>query len=192
MTETVGVARRAAHPQRRPTPRCYRISTARSTAIPTSSPVPMAGAFSPHATWHASAVSGTNCASNPNRWTVPSASTFTATPGPTSTSPAPHRVLTVNSESIVEVESVAQRCYTRGAARAPWEAARPRGTRRGRRRWSSPLIWRRPKSPTRCANTRQPSFSAGRPLIDVLRDPRGAASTPTSPIAPVPPGCPRG
>jgi len=89
---------------------------------------------------------------------------------------APHRVLTVNSESIVEVESVAQRCYTRGAARAPWEAARPAGPDA-----AAAVEFALDLAPAEITDAVReyaaPSFSAGRPLIDVLRDLAGRIYT---------------
>jgi transglutaminase-like putative cysteine protease len=85
---------------------------------------------------------------------------------------APHRVLIVHSESIVEVERVARRCYTRGAARAPWEAARPEGP--GATGTSLAVEFALDLAPAEITDAVReyaaPSFSAGRPLIDVLRN----------------------
>ncbi|BBY08334.1 transglutaminase family protein [Mycobacterium noviomagense] len=81
----------------------------------------------------------------------------------------PHRTLTVTSESVVEVDPPPAELYANGSARAPWERARPTGPE-GALATEFTLDLDPPEITDEVRDYAAPSFAAGRPLIDVLRD----------------------
>lgn len=81
----------------------------------------------------------------------------------------PHRILTVTSESVVEVDPPPAELYGSGSARAPWEHARPTGPE-GAFAMEFTLDLDPPEITDEVRDYAEPSFSPGRPLIDVLRD----------------------
>ena len=80
-----------------------------------------------------------------------------------------HRVLTVVSASVVEVESVAPQLYSAGPADGPWEDARPVGLA-GALASEFSLDLRPPEITDAVHEYVALSFPPGRPLIDALRD----------------------
>jgi transglutaminase-like putative cysteine protease len=80
-----------------------------------------------------------------------------------------HRVLTVVSASVVEVESVAPQLYSAGPAVGPWEDARPVGLA-GALASEFSLDLRPPEITDAVHEYAALSFPPGRPLIDALRD----------------------
>lgn len=82
---------------------------------------------------------------------------------------APHRVLTVTSSATVAVDPPPARLYGAGAALAPWEAARPAGPG-GALATEFTLDLRPPEITDAVRDYAAPSFTPGRPLIEVLTD----------------------
>ncbi len=82
---------------------------------------------------------------------------------------APHRTLTVTSDSIVDVYPAAPGRYTSGPAVQPWENARPAG-RRGALAAEFTLDLNPPEITDAVREYAAPSFVPERPLVDVLRD----------------------
>lgn len=80
-----------------------------------------------------------------------------------------HHVLTVTSNSIVEVDPPSAALYGSGSALAPWESARPLG-RDGVLATEFTLDLRPPEITDAVRAYAAPSFAPGRPLIEVLRD----------------------
>lgn len=80
-----------------------------------------------------------------------------------------HRVLTVTSHSIVEVDPPAPELYGGGSARAPWEIARPVGPD-GALATEFTLDLAPAEITDEVRAYAAPSFTPGRPLIEVLRD----------------------
>jgi transglutaminase-like putative cysteine protease len=81
----------------------------------------------------------------------------------------PHRTLTITSESVVEVHPPDPELWGSGPARAPWETARPAGGQ-GALATEFALDLDPPEITDGVRDYAAPSFVAGRPLIDVLRD----------------------
>lgn len=81
----------------------------------------------------------------------------------------PHQTLTVTSESVVEVYPPPPELFDSATARAPWEAARPVGLN-GALATEFVLDLDPPEITTGVREYAAPSFAAGRPLIEVLRD----------------------
>jgi len=81
----------------------------------------------------------------------------------------PHSVLTVVSDSIVDVYPPAPDLYAGGPAVRPWEAARPAG-RIGALAAEFTLDLNPPEITDEVREYAAPSFTPGRPLIEVLRD----------------------
>jgi transglutaminase-like putative cysteine protease len=81
----------------------------------------------------------------------------------------PHRALTVTSESVVEVHPPPPQLRGSGPAHAPWEAARPAGVE-GALATEFVLDLDPPEITDGVREYAAPSFTAGRPLIEVLRD----------------------
>jgi transglutaminase-like putative cysteine protease len=81
----------------------------------------------------------------------------------------PHRTLTITSDSIVDVYSSPPERYTSGPAREPWEAARPAGLK-GALAVDFTLDLIPPEITDEVREYAAPSFTPGRPLIEVLRD----------------------
>lgn len=81
----------------------------------------------------------------------------------------PHRVLSVTSHSIVEVDPPSADLYGAGSARAPWEIARPVGPD-GALACEFTLALASAEITDEVRAYAAPSFIPGRPLIDVLRD----------------------
>jgi transglutaminase-like putative cysteine protease len=81
----------------------------------------------------------------------------------------PHRTLRITSESIVDVYPTAPGLLTDGPAREPWEAARPAG-QRGALATEFTLDLNPPEITDEVRDYAAPSFSPGRPLVEVLRD----------------------
>jgi transglutaminase-like putative cysteine protease len=79
-----------------------------------------------------------------------------------------HRRLSVTSESVVEVDA-APDIYSTGSALAPWEIARPVGVD-GALATEFTLDLQPPEITDGVRDYAAPSFPAGRPLIEVLRD----------------------
>lgn len=81
----------------------------------------------------------------------------------------PHHMLTITSDSIVEVEPPPPGLYDSGSASAPWEAARPAGLDGG-----LAIEFTLDLDPAEITDDVRdyaaPSFVPGRPLIEVLRD----------------------
>ncbi len=80
-----------------------------------------------------------------------------------------HRVLSVTSESIVEVDPPPRDLYGAGSALAPWEIARPVGPD-GALAAEFTLDLRHPEISDDVRDYAAPSFAPGRPLIEALRD----------------------
>ena len=80
-----------------------------------------------------------------------------------------HRALTVVGDSVVEVDPPAAEVYESGAALEPWESARP-VDRVGILAAEFAMDLRPPEITAGVADYAAPSFSPGRPLIEVLRD----------------------
>ena len=80
-----------------------------------------------------------------------------------------HHVLTVTSNSVVEVDPPQAALYGSGSALAPWESARPLG-RDGVLATEFTLDLRPPEITDAVRAYAAPSFAPGRPLIEVLRD----------------------
>ncbi|TGD90322.1 transglutaminase family protein [Mycolicibacterium sp. CH28] len=80
-----------------------------------------------------------------------------------------HRVLTVTSRAVVEVDPPPAELYGAGSALAPWEAARPVG-RDGVLASEFVLDLRPPEITDAVREYAAPSFEPGRPLVEVLRD----------------------
>jgi transglutaminase-like putative cysteine protease len=81
----------------------------------------------------------------------------------------PHRILTVTSDSIVEVDPLPDERYSSGSARAPWENARPAGPD-GALATEFVLDLDPPEITDEVRAYAAPSFVPQRPLVDVLRD----------------------
>jgi transglutaminase-like putative cysteine protease len=83
----------------------------------------------------------------------------------------PHNVLTVTSDSIVDVYPAPPGRYADGPALEPWEAARPAG-RTGARALATEytLDLTPPEITDEVRDYAAPSFVPGRPLVEVLRD----------------------
>jgi transglutaminase-like putative cysteine protease len=82
---------------------------------------------------------------------------------------AAHRTLSVTSSSVVDVELVPPQHYSAGMATASWEANRPDGPA-GALATEFALDLRPPEITDAVRDYAAPSFVAGRPLIDALRD----------------------
>ncbi|MGW0158564.1 transglutaminase family protein [Mycobacterium sp. NPDC003323] len=80
-----------------------------------------------------------------------------------------HRMLSVTSRSVVEVDPPAPERYDGGSARAPWEIARPVGPD-GALASEFTLDLAPPEITDEVRAYAAPSFEPGRPLIEVLRD----------------------
>jgi transglutaminase-like putative cysteine protease len=80
-----------------------------------------------------------------------------------------HRILSVTSESIVEVDPPPKELYGAGSALAPWEIARPVGTD-GALATEFTLDLQPPEITDGVRDYAAPSFTSGRPLIEVLGD----------------------
>jgi transglutaminase-like putative cysteine protease len=80
-----------------------------------------------------------------------------------------HRALTITSRSIVEVDPPPATSYASGSALAPWEISRPVGTD-GALAVEFTLDLQKPEITDAVREYAAPSFSPGRPLIEVLRD----------------------
>ena len=80
-----------------------------------------------------------------------------------------HRVLTVTSDSIVEVDPPAPGLYTSGPALEPWESSRPAG-RKGALAAEFTLDLDPPEITDDVRDYAAPSFAAERPLVEVLED----------------------
>ena len=81
----------------------------------------------------------------------------------------PHSILTITSDSIVDVYPLAAGLYTTGPAVEPWEAARPAG-RIGALATEFTLDLNPPEITDEVRRYAAPSFAPGRPLVEVLRD----------------------
>ena len=81
----------------------------------------------------------------------------------------PHRELTITSRSIVEVDPPPPELYGAGSAVAPWEIARPVGPE-GALAVEFVLDLKQPEITDEVREYAAPSFTPGRPLIEVLRD----------------------
>src|ERR1700761_3634867 len=82
---------------------------------------------------------------------------------------APHRTLTITSESIVDVHPSAVGLYTAGPAVQPWEESRPAGLR-GALATEFTLDLDPPEITDEVRDYSAPSFVPERPLVEVLRD----------------------
>jgi transglutaminase-like putative cysteine protease len=80
-----------------------------------------------------------------------------------------HQTLSVTSNSIVEVDRPPAELYETGAARAPWEIARPVGLDSALA-IEFTLDLQPPEITDEIRDYAAPSFEHGRPLIEVLRD----------------------
>jgi len=80
-----------------------------------------------------------------------------------------HRALTVSSAAIVEVAPPQPDLYGSGSALDPWESARPTGVG-GALAAEFTLDLRPPEITSAVRDYAAPSFTPGRPLIEVLRD----------------------
>ena len=80
-----------------------------------------------------------------------------------------HRILSVTSESIVEVDPPPKELYGAGSALAPWEIARPVGPDAALATEFT-LDLEQPEITDGVRDYAAPSFTSGRPLIEVLRD----------------------
>ncbi|ORA08473.1 hypothetical protein BST14_24105 [Mycobacterium arosiense ATCC BAA-1401 = DSM 45069] len=81
----------------------------------------------------------------------------------------PHVALKVTSDSIVDVYPPGPELYGDGPARRPWESARPVG-RDGALATEFTLDLNPPEITDEVRDYAAPSFTPGRPLIEVLRD----------------------
>ena len=81
----------------------------------------------------------------------------------------PHRMLTVTSRSLVEVDPPTPERYAGGSARAPWEIARPVGPD-GALATEFTLDLAPPEITDEVRDYAAPSFTPERPLIEVLTD----------------------
>ncbi len=81
----------------------------------------------------------------------------------------PHRALRVTSDSVVDVYPPAPNLYTGGPAAQPWEDARPVGSG-GALATEFTLDLNPPEITDDVRDYAAPSFTPGRPLIEVLRD----------------------
>jgi transglutaminase-like putative cysteine protease len=82
---------------------------------------------------------------------------------------AHHRMLSITSRSIVEVDAPTPELYGGGSARAPWEIARPVGLD-GALATEFTLDLDPPEITDAIRDYAAPSFAPERPLIEVLRD----------------------
>jgi transglutaminase-like putative cysteine protease len=82
---------------------------------------------------------------------------------------ARHHLLTVDSESIVEVDAVPAELYASGPAMAPWEQARPDGVN-GAMATEFVLDLQPPEVTGAIREYAAPSFRPGRPLVEALCD----------------------
>jgi transglutaminase-like putative cysteine protease len=80
-----------------------------------------------------------------------------------------HRMLSITSSSVVEVDPPPATVYGGGSARAPWEIARPVGAD-GALATEFTLDLQPPEITAAVRDYAAPSFTPGRPLIEVLRD----------------------
>lgn len=80
-----------------------------------------------------------------------------------------HRVLSITSSSVVEVDPPPESLYSGGSARAPWELARPVGAD-GALATEFTLDLSPPEITAAVRDYAAPSFTPGRPLIEVLHD----------------------
>lgn len=80
-----------------------------------------------------------------------------------------HRTLSIMSHSVVEVDPPAPDHYTGASAKAPWELARPVGAD-GALAAEFTMDLQPPEITDAVRDYAAPSFEAGRPLIEVLRD----------------------
>jgi transglutaminase-like putative cysteine protease len=80
-----------------------------------------------------------------------------------------HHTLSITSKSVVEVDPPPPDLYGGGSARAPWEIARPVGLD-GALATEFTLDLQPPEITDELRAYAAPSFAAGRPLIEVLRD----------------------
>lgn len=81
----------------------------------------------------------------------------------------PHRMLTITSHSVVEVDAPAPDRYTGRSAKAPWELARPVGGEAALAAEFT-LDLQPPEITDAVREYAAASFAPGRPLIEVLRD----------------------
>lgn len=81
----------------------------------------------------------------------------------------PHHALTITSDSIVDVFPPPPGRYTAGPAMRPWEEARPAGPS-GALAVEFTLDLRPPEITDEVRDYAAPSFTPGRPLVEVLRD----------------------
>jgi transglutaminase-like putative cysteine protease len=81
----------------------------------------------------------------------------------------PHRTLCITSHSVVEVDPPPPALYGAGSASAPWEISRPVGPD-GALASEFTLDLRPPEITEALRSYAAPSFTPGRPLIEVLRD----------------------
>ncbi|KUI36156.1 hypothetical protein AU195_04700 [Mycobacterium sp. IS-1496] len=80
-----------------------------------------------------------------------------------------HRTLSVVSRSVVDVDPPPENVYAGGSARAPWEIARPVGAD-GALATEFTLDLQPPEITAAVRDYAAPSFTPGRPLIEVLAD----------------------
>ncbi len=80
-----------------------------------------------------------------------------------------HQILTITSNSVVEVDPPPPELYGGGSARAPWEIARPVGLE-GALANEFSLDLQSSEITDELRSYAAPSFEPGRPLLDVLRD----------------------
>uniref|UniRef100_A0A5Q5CG20 Transglutaminase, N-terminal domain protein n=1 Tax=Mycobacterium sp. (strain JLS) TaxID=164757 RepID=A0A5Q5CG20_MYCSJ len=80
-----------------------------------------------------------------------------------------HQRLSITSRSVVEVDPPPDTVYGGGSARAPWEIARPVGAD-GALATEFTLDLQPPEITAAVRDYAAPSFTPGRPLIEVLRD----------------------
>jgi transglutaminase-like putative cysteine protease len=81
----------------------------------------------------------------------------------------PHRRLAITSRSVVAVDAPPAELYGAGSAKAPWELARPVGVD-GALACEFTLDLAPPEITDAIRDYAAPSFTPGRPLIEVLRD----------------------
>lgn len=82
---------------------------------------------------------------------------------------AHHDMLSVTSRSLVEVDPPPAELYTSGSARAPWELSRPVGPDAALATEFA-LDLRPPEITAAVRDYAAPSFTPGRPLVEVLRE----------------------
>ncbi|BBY16342.1 transglutaminase family protein [Mycolicibacterium litorale] len=80
-----------------------------------------------------------------------------------------HQTLSITSRSVVEVDPPPDTVYGGGSARAPWEISRPVGAD-GALATEFTLDLQPPEITAAVRDYAAPSFTPGRPLIEVLRD----------------------